>query len=1004
MFSSSVGPRLFLAVGILQSIVFQSAYSEDAKTIPMEFPSGRVTFSLTEKLPKYDQWMQDRSTLPKSKFHWTSSEYLLPRIPFRYDDWGIRDAWKSQVLLVMESEVDLPVGRQKFLLRARGLSRLLIDGQVVASTKADKVRYRGGRNPIHPPPKAPLPGVRPRRGNMQEVLTTYEIKSNDDDKTAQSMRRCRVVLEVIVGGRGIRTESGEICVGIQTADGKMFDVLRPVGHDRLPLTEEAVQPALVRIERELTALDAKNRQQAASSEDPYWSKRHVQAQKWVQDNPPPVVPKITGQADIHPIDAFILRKIQTAQASKSAINPNQTKSLDHNVVPILRQHCFRCHGEKDKGGLRLNTRQGILGEGDSGLPAVKPGHPSESELLARIESHDESLQMPPSGKRLSAKQIGLIKDWIRAGAPWPRPVAEPASVAIPPSVGDEAFLRRVYIDTIGLPPTRDELARFLQDNNPNKREVWINKLLADKRVADNWISLWQDLLAENPTLISATLNSTGPFRWFLYESLRDQKPVDRLATELIMMRGSPHEGGSAGFALAGGNDSPFAAKAHIVASAFLGIELKCARCHDAPFHRSTQNDLYSLAAMLNRKSLRVPKSSQVPPEFFEKQTRQSMIQVSINPKQAVKPSWPFAHETGVTDDASIDSLVHDRDDSRERLAALITSPKNRRFSRVMVNHIWKRLMGAGLVEPIHDWEGQKASHPELLDWLAAQLVSHQYDARHVMRLIMTSAAYQRQPVGRNADAPPETRFFNAPDRRRLSAEQVVDALHVATGTPFITEPLSFDPEGRSLMNDRLYLGQPTRAWMLADLKNERDRPSLSLPRNRMMVDLLEVFGWTGARQEPIVQREIDPNVLQPGILANSVLTVNVTRASANSMLANLAIRSTSPDQLIEALFAQILNRPPRADEKAACVDFIALDFNQRQVPANQVKPITPLPRLPKVTWFNHAQSESNNIQMEHERRLRQGPSGDPRLQPQWRERFEDVVWSLVNHPEFVWIP
>src|SRR5690606_17755262 len=98
------------------------------------------------------------------------------------------------------------------------------------------------------------------------------------------------------------------------------------------------------------------------------------------------------------------------------------------------------------------------------------------------------------------------------------------------------------------------------DSSSGKREKLIDRLLADPRVADQWVSYWQDVLAENPTLISASLNSTGPFRWYIYESLRDNKPMDRFVTELILMRGSVHEGGSAGFSVAGENDSPFAAK------------------------------------------------------------------------------------------------------------------------------------------------------------------------------------------------------------------------------------------------------------------------------------------------------------------------------------------------------------------------------------------------------------------------------------------------------------
>ncbi|UUO07171.1 DUF1553 domain-containing protein [Blastopirellula sp. J2-11] len=968
-------------------------------------PAGRVAFSLRENFPRHDRWLRQEESLQSPTLSWLGDAFLLPRIPLRYDDWGIRSSWNAPLLMQIAADVELPLGQQRLLIRTRGLSRLWIDGQLVTTTKADTVRYNGGRNPIHPPPQAPLPGVRPRRGNMKEAFVDYLVKpSGKAAHDPEQKRCCRVVLEIVVGGNGVRTESGEVCLARQSADGASFDILRPIGQDRLPLTESAMQPALARSERDLRDLDAATRRQAAQSEDPFWQARHARAKKWVDQNPPPAVPSIPGRAGIHPVDAFIFAKIEQAQSIKSPAESPQADLFHRKVLPILRTNCFRCHGEKDQGGLRLNTREDALRGGDSELPSVSPGHPHESELLHRIQSDDEFSRMPPTGAPLSAEQISLIETWIRDGAVWPQQSKNSKNIEIPTRVGDEAFLRRLFLDTVGIPPTTEELQEFLLDENPDKRSEWIGRMLSDDRVADHWVSFWQDLLAENPSLISATLNSTGPFRWFLYDALQDDKPFDRMVTELVLMRGSAHEGGSAGFSLAGENDSPYAAKGHILASAFLGIELKCARCHDSPYHRSTQHDLYALGAMLKRKSLKIPKSSQVPAAFFEKQTRQSLIQVSIKPNQSIQPGWPFADQTGAKDNQQLDQLTHNPEDSRERLAALITSPENRRFSRVVVNHLWKRLMGSGFVEPVHDWEGQEVSHPELLDWLAAEFVSQGYDSRHILQLIMSSDAYQRVAIGQNSNAPAASRYFNAPDRRRLTAEQVVDSLHLATGSAFEVEELSFDPEGRTTMDYRLNLGNPTRAWMMADLKNERDRPSLSLPRARMMLDMLEVFGWKGARQEPIAERESDSNVLQPGILANSVLTANLTRASSDSPLADLAVRAESAEQLVESLFLQILSRSPSPQEREDCVAVVASDFEQRLVPEGEVQPIPALPRLPQITWFNHAQSEANTIQMKNEERVRQGPPGDPRLQTEWRERYEDVVWSLVNHPEFVWIP
>ncbi|MGH7126946.1 MAG: DUF1549 domain-containing protein, partial [Planctomycetaceae bacterium] len=157
---------------------------------------------------------------------------------------------------------------------------------------------------------------------------------------------------------------------------------------------------------------------------------------------------------------------------------------------------------------------------------------------------------------------------------------------------DFAFLRRVTLDTVGVVPTPEEIRRFLADPPEERRRLAIDRLLDDPRWADHWVGYWQDVLAENPGILKPTLNNTGPFRWWISESFRDNKPMDRFATELVMMEGSVLGGGPAGFRMATQNDVPMAEKAHVVANAFLGIDLKCARCHDSPTTPLRQEQLF----------------------------------------------------------------------------------------------------------------------------------------------------------------------------------------------------------------------------------------------------------------------------------------------------------------------------------------------------------------------------------------------------------------------------
>ena len=218
------------------------------------------------------------------------------------------------------------------------------------------------------------------------------------------------------------------------------------------------------------------------------------------------------------------------------------------------------------------------------------------------------------------------------------------------------------------------------------------------------------------------------------------------------------------------------------------------------------------------------------------------------------------------------------------------------------------------------------------------------------------------------------------------------------------EEFTFDPDARRPASNRLTLGVPHRAWMFASLANERDRPTLGLPKARAIADILEAFGWSGSRQSPRTDRETSSNVLQPGVLANSTASVLLTRATRDSGLALLAIEAKSPDELVDSLFLRYLSRYPSASERSALATALAAGFESRLL-ASSAEPVIPQPEpLPKVTWSNHLRTEANHVALEMEIRARNGQPADPRLSSEWRERYEDTVWSIINVREFVWIP
>src|SRR5690606_11414187 len=150
--------------------------------------------------------------------------------------------------------------------------------------------------------------------------------------------------------------------------------------DSLPLTDKVVEVKLAEISASFNALNDATRRAAAASRESYWSRRHAAAKQWVSEHQPPAVPKVAGSAE-HPIDAFILARMEQASAGSSETPEEEAQHFHAHVLPILRSECFRCHGDKDQGGLKLNSREAALTGGDSGMPAIEPGDPDASALV-----------------------------------------------------------------------------------------------------------------------------------------------------------------------------------------------------------------------------------------------------------------------------------------------------------------------------------------------------------------------------------------------------------------------------------------------------------------------------------------------------------------------------------------------------------------------------------------------------------------------------------------------
>lgn len=465
----------------------------------------------------------------------------------------------------------------------------------------------------------------------------------------------------------------------------------------------------------------------------------------------------------------------------------------HQIVPLLRKHCAECHtGDKLKGGFSMNDRAALMHGGENGA-VVDLKQVEKSVLLEVVTTTDEDLRMPPKGPGLTAAEAALLRQWIAEGLPWeagfafkapayepplkPRRVAVPVSASgrthpvdrllevylkkhqqpWPQRLSDGAFLRRAHLDLIGLLPTPEEVSRFLADPSADKRSRLIHRLLArDVDYTEHWLTFWNDLLRNDYGGTGFITGGRKQISKWLYDSLINNKPFDVFARELIAPPNDESRGFIDGIRWRGDVSAGQTVEiqfAQSVGQSFLGINLKCASCHDSFIDRWKLDEAYGLAAIYAEKPLEIHRCDKPV-------------------GRTAKAGWLFP-EIGQVDAAA------PRPERLRQLAALMTHPENGRFSRTLVNRLWHRLMGHGLVHPLDAMQSPPWNE-DLLDALAVQFQDDGYDVKKLLAHIATSEMYQSQSgIAREGEG--ESYVFRAPEAKRLTAEQFVDALWQITG-------------------------------------------------------------------------------------------------------------------------------------------------------------------------------------------------------------------------------
>jgi hypothetical protein len=474
---------------------------------------------------------------------------------------------------------------------------------------------------------------------------------------------------------------------------------------------------------------------------------------------------------------------------------------------------------------------------------------------------------------------------------------------------DAVFVRRAFLDLHGRLPTAEEGRAFVGDKRADKRARLVEDLLERPEFADFWALQWADLLRVE----AHSLDQKGvqAFHHWIRQRVADHTPIDQFVRELITARGSTYAQPAANYYRP--HRDPLS-RGKAAAQVFLGTRLQCAECHNHPSDRWTQDDYYDWAALFARVSYKVVENNRVISSDEHEWNGEQIVFLSRqgevrNPRTG-QPARPrFLGQPSVTaTNTPANQPSPPLDDPLTALAQWLTSPENSWFARVQANRIWRHLLGRGLVEPPDDFRATNpASHPELLEALADDLVRHDFDLRHLIRRIMAARTYQLAGEVDETNAGDVSNYSHAWPRR-LEAEQLLDAQSQVTGTA-----LSFAGYPKGL-----------RAAQLPGVRPE----SLGQRRANPLDRFLETFGKPPRLLTTDTERSCECNMSQAFQMLSGP-TVNELLAAKDNRLTRLLACGRPDLEIVQELFWAALSRPPTAAELGTLLPQLAAASDRR---------------------------------------------------------------------------
>jgi hypothetical protein len=445
---------------------------------------------------------------------------------------------------------------------------------------------------------------------------------------------------------------------------------------------------------------------------------------------------------------------------------------------------------------------------------------------------------------------------------------------------DDEFLRRVYLDVIGLLPTIEETQAFLADNSPDKRVKLVDALLERPEYAEFWALKWSDLLRVNGKKVSPA--GVHKFRRWIVESLRDNKPYDQFVRELLTADGSTLQNPPANYFRTASDTNDCT---ETTSQVFLGIRIQCAKCHNHPFERWTQDNYYGIGAFFNRVQRKKTTNAD---DLVVYVARSGEVTQPRTGKQ-MKPWLPL------TGDIDLPGEV----DRRDAFVEWLSGKDNPMFAQAGVNRLWGHLMGRGIVEPVDDFRASNPpSNAELLEKLAQDFIEHGFDQKYILRTILTSRTYQLSSR-KNEFNQNDTKYFSHANTRLLPAEPLLDAICQVTG---VAEKFKGLPSGVK---------------------------ATQLPSPDVDNYFLKVFGQPPREMACQCERSSESNLSQALQMINGPLVHGKLREEKNRFK-TLAVAGKSDQERIGELYLAALCRQPTEVELEAATKHIAAQPDRNQ--------------------------------------------------------------------------